>query len=107
MMPATASVPAPTMPSAAPPKPAPTAATGFSPLFSEGQQVLILADPAKPTGPVSLMADAGSNRPGPTVAPNATATVQDGELRNNGWIYSIRTAQGATGWVSEKQLRAK
>ncbi|MDE3118589.1 MAG: SH3 domain-containing protein, partial [Nitrospirota bacterium] len=107
MMPATASVPALTMPNAAPPKPAPTAATGFSPLFSEGQQVLILADPDKPTGPVSLMADASSNRPGPTVAPNATATVQDGELRNNGWIYSIRTAQGATGWVSEKQLRAK
>lgn len=109
-MPAMASAPSPAMPSAmppAPPKPAPAASTGFSPLFSEGQPVVILADSTKPTGPVSLMADPGSSRPGPTVAANTSATVQDGELRNNSWVYSIRTPQGATGWISEKQLQAK
>ncbi|MBM4133939.1 MAG: hypothetical protein FJ245_09250 [Nitrospira sp.] len=109
-MPAMASAPSPAMPSAmspAPPKPAPAASTGFSPLFREGQPVVILADPTKPTGPVSLMADPGSSRPGPTVAANTAATVQDGELRNNSWVYSIRTTQGATGWISEKQLQAK
>ncbi len=90
-----------------PPKPAPVASPGLSPLFSEGQHVVVLADPAKPNGPVALMADAGSSRPGPTVAANATATVVDGELRNNSWLYAVRTAQGATGWISEKQLQAK
>jgi hypothetical protein len=109
-MPAMASAPSPTMPNAmppSPPKPASTASAGLSPLFSEGQQVVILADQAKPNGPVALMADAGSNRPGPTVAANATATVMDGELRNNSWVYAIRTPQGATGWISEKQLQPK
>nr|MBI3612053.1 hypothetical protein [Nitrospirota bacterium] len=109
-MPAMASAPAPAMPSAMPPatpKPAPAASTGLSPLFSEGQPVVVLADPAKPTGPVALMADAGNSRPGPTVAVNTAATVVDGELRNNSWIYAVRTPQGATGWISEKQLQAK
>lgn len=108
-MPAVASAPAATMPSAVSPAPAKPAAasTGLSPLFSEGQLVVVLPDPTKPIGPVALMADAGSNRPGPTVGPNASATVLDGELRNNGWIYAIRTAQGATGWISETQLQAK
>lgn len=108
-MPAVASAPAATMPSAvspAPPKPA-AASTSLSPLFSEGQLVVVLPDPTKPTGSVALMADAGSRRPGPTVGPNAPATVLDGELRSNGWIYAIRTAQGATGWISETQLQAK
>lgn len=113
-MPAMASAPSPAMPSAIPPaqpKPASTASTGasagLSPLFSEGQHVVVLPDPAKPNGPVALMADAGNSRPGPTVAANATATVVDGELRNNSWVYTIRTPQGATGWISEKQLQAK
>lgn len=109
-MPAMASAPSPAMPSAMPPaqpKPAPAASTGLSPLFSEGQPVVVLADPTKPTGPVALMADAGNSRPGPTVAANTAATVVDGELRNNSWVYAVRTPQGATGWISEKQLQAK
>lgn len=104
-----ATAPASTMPGAmpaAPPKPA-AVSTGLSPLFSEGQLVVVLPDPTKPAGPIALMADAGSSRPGPTVGPNASATVLDGELRNNGWLYAIRTAQGATGWISEKHLQAK
>ncbi len=105
-----AMAPAPAMPSAtpqAPPKPTSTVSAGLSPLFNEGQQVVVLADQAKPNGPVALMADAGSSRPGPTVAANAIATVVDGELRNNSWAYAIRTPQGAIGWISEKQLQPK
>lgn len=94
------------MPSA-PPAPKPMASATASPLFSEGQPVLIVADQAKPNGPVALMADAGNSKPGPTVALNTPASVVDGELRNNGWVYAIRTAQGITGWVPEGQLKAK
>ncbi|MFM8552208.1 MAG: hypothetical protein ACKOCD_07855 [Nitrospiraceae bacterium] len=111
-MPAVASAPAPAMtptPMTPPamPKSAPTSGSSLSPQFSEGQQVVILADPAKPGGPVALMTDAGGSRTGPTIAPNSLAMVQDGELRNAGWVYAIRTAQGVTGWISEKQLQAK
>jgi hypothetical protein len=96
--PAVASAPA------APPPPAKPQASA-SPLFREGQQVVVLADPAKPTGGVLLSADPEGSRGGPTVAPNTEVTVLDGELRNNAWFYTIRTPQGATGWISENRLK--
>lgn len=65
----------------------------------------MLPDPAKPAGPVALLADPDGNRPGPAVAPNTAATVLDGEKRASGWLYSVRTAQGVTGWVPERQLK--
>jgi len=88
------------------PKPPAPPASGASPLFAEGQAILVMTDPAKPAGPVVLMADAEGKRPGPAVAPNTMATVVDGERHSNAWIYAVRTAQGATGWIAEKQLKA-
>lgn len=93
----------------APPQPLATSrpgnATRPDPLFREGQHVIILADPVKPTGGIPLLADVEGTRPGPTVPPDTEVTVLDGELRNNAWFYSVRAPQGATGWVSENRLR--
>jgi hypothetical protein len=31
----------------------------------------------------------------------------DAELRNNSWVYLVRTDEGAKGWIAETQLAAK
>ena len=76
------------------------------PLFGEGQRVSVLADPALPGGAVPLTTDAAGSRPGPTVRPGETLTVLDGDLRNNAWVYAVRTETGAKGWIQEKRLKA-
>ena len=89
-------------------KPATTPAPGSpSPLFVEGQRVMVFADPALPPGPVPLTIEAGGSRSSFTIRPGATVTVVDGELRNNAWVYAVRTEDGAQGWIQEKQLKAK
>ena len=94
--------------SAAIPKPPTTPAAGSpAPLFNEGQRVMVFADPALPPGPVSLTIEAGGTRTSFTIRPGATVTVIDGELRNNGWVYAVRTEDGAQGWIEEKRLKAK
>lgn len=106
------SQPSPAAPSApatpAIPKPTPTPAPGLpSPLFVEGQRVMVFADPALPPGPVPLTIEAGGTRSSFTIRPGATVTVVDGELRNNAWVYAVRTEDGAQGWIEEKRLKAK
>ncbi len=86
--------------------PAPPLAAAPSPLFSEGQRVMVVPDPMLPAAAVSLSNDPGRTRPGPMVSSNATLTVVDGELRGNLWVYAVRTQQGTTGWIAEKQLKA-
>lgn len=101
---------APSTPSAAaPPSPAvpAPASSSTSPLFTEGQRVMVFADPALPPGPVPLTIEAGGTRTSFTIRPGATVTVVDGELRNNGWVYAVRTEDGAQGWIEEKRLKAK
>ncbi len=101
-----ASMPAPA-PGAVPP-PAQPAPAVPSPRFGEGQMVVALADAAAPGGVVTLTADSAGSKPGPTVRPGEALTVIDGELRGNTtWVYTVRTAQGAKGWIPEARLKAK
>ena len=77
------------------------------PMFSEGQKVTITGDNAAPNGNISLFAESSSNKPGPIVRPGVLLTVMDGDLQPGGWVYLVRTDDGAIGWVSEKRLRLK
>ncbi len=104
---------APTTPAAVvpPPQPAtrPTApvAPSLDPMFSEGQKVTVTTDNTAPGGNIQLFADSTSSSPGPIVRPGASLTIIDGDLQSGGWVYLVRTDEGAKGWVSEKRLRLK
>jgi len=95
MVPATAPAPAP-MPAASPGVPSiPT------PQFGEGQKVSVSA-------PTPLTADSAGKKPGTaTATPGSTLVIVDADLQSYAWVYSVRTEQGATGWVAEKNLIAK
>jgi hypothetical protein len=110
---AVASVPVTTAPAAAKPPapavvasvPAPVAPAPHvaipSPKFHEGQKVFVGA-------PIRLTADSAGTKQGPATAkPGSALKVLDADLLNNAWVYSVRTQQGATGWIAEKNLRAK
>lgn len=90
------------------PTPAPQAVAAVpSPQFMEGQRVSVILDPAAPGGSLSLSADPAGTRPGPKVSPGAPLTVLDGALHNNSWVYSVRTKDGAIGWIAEARLVPK
>ena len=58
--------------------------------------------------PIRLTADSAGTKPGPATAkPGSALKVLDADLQNNAWVYSVRTQQGATGWIAGKNLRAK
>lgn len=78
-----------------------------TPLFSQGQRVSVVPDPMPPGGSLSLNLDSAGTRPGPSVRAGTAVTVLDGELQNNVWVYSVRSEEGATGWIAEKHLRPK
>lgn len=82
-------------------------ATSSDPMFSEGQKVTITGDNTAPDGNVSLFAESSGNKPGPIVRPGVLLTVMDGDLQPGGWVYLVRTDEGAIGWISEKRLRLK
>ena len=96
---------APAAPTVVPPPQA--AAKPAAPMFSEGQKVTVTVDEAVPGGSIPLFSDSSSNKPGPIVRPGVALTVLDGDLQPGGWIYLVRTEEGAKGWVSEKRLRLK
>ncbi|HKO29808.1 MAG TPA: hypothetical protein VJU54_01620 [Nitrospiraceae bacterium] len=103
---------APAPPAVAPPpqtaaRPAAPVVSTLDPMFGEGQKVTITADEMAPGGTILLFADSSSGRPGPIVRPGASLTVMDGDLQPSGWMYLVRTDEGARGWVSEKRLRLK
>ena len=75
------------------------------PLFSEGQSVVVVADPALPSEMVPLTTDATGTRSGSAVPAGAMLTVLDGELRDNAWVYAVRSRDGMTGWLPERRLR--
>ena len=112
-VPTPAPAPTPGMPadpgattSAAPLAPAPplTPSTGMpSTLYSEGQMVTALS----PGETITLMQDPASTKPGPTLRPGTMLTILDGDLQNGAWIYSVRSEDGAKGWISEKRLRLR
>jgi len=76
------------------------------PTFQEGQLVAIFV---KPSGPfsVKLTVDAEGSRPGPLVKAGEPLTILDGSLVNNTWTYFVHTKSGASGWISEHQLKPK
>jgi len=103
---------APAAPAVVPPpqtaaRPAAPVVPPLDPMFSEGQKVTITVDEMAPGGSISLFADSSSSKPGPIVRPGVSLTVMDGDLQPGGWIYLVRTDEGAKGWVSEKRLRLK
>jgi hypothetical protein len=72
-----------------------------TPKFGEGEKVSV-------TAPTPLTADSAGKKPGTaTAAPGSTLVVVDADLQNFAWVYSVRTEQGATGWVAERNLVAK
>ncbi len=77
------------------------------PLFEEGQRVALLPNPGAPREKVALTRDAAGTIRGPAVPPGTVFTILDGELQDNGWVYYVRSDYGTTGWLQEKQLRAK
>lgn len=112
-MPAPAPVPtppaAPPMPTASTPAPTPAAPVVATPapLFSEGQRVSVMLNPATPGQKVQLHQDAEGTKPGPSIPPGTAFTILDGELHGNGWVYSIRSDFGTKGWLAEQQLKLK
>ncbi len=76
-------------------------------MFSEGQRVTVMLSPATPGDTVTLMQDAAGTKPGPAIRPGTTLTILDGDLQNGGWVYSVRSDDGAKGWIAERRLRLK
>ncbi|MEK7870158.1 MAG: SH3 domain-containing protein [Nitrospirota bacterium] len=98
------STPPPTSPMASAPASAPAS---LSPMFGEGQRVTVAADPALAGGMITLSQDPAGTKPGPAVQPGTGLTILDGDLQQNGWVYSVRSDDGVKGWVAEKRLRLK
>ena len=103
---------APAAPAVVPPtqaaaKPSAPVVPPLDPMFSEGQKVTVTVDEVAPGGSIPLFADSSSSKPGPIVRPGVSLTVMDGDLQPGGWMYLVRTDEGAKGWVSEKRLRLK
>ncbi len=103
---------APAAPAVVPPpqtaaRPAAPVVPPLDPMFSEGQKVTVTVDELAPGGSIPLFADSSSSKPGPIVRPGVSLTVMDGDLQPGGWMYLVRTDEGAKGWVSEKRLRLK
>lgn len=94
--------PPPTSPMASAPAPA-----SLSPMFGEGQRVTVAVDPALAGGMITLSQDPAGTKPGPAVQPGTGLTILDGDLQQNGWVYSVRSDDGVKGWVAEKRLRLK
>ena len=88
-------------------RPAAPVVPPLDPMFSEGQKVTVTVDEMAPGGSIPLFADSSSSKPGLIVRPGVSLTVMDGDLQPGGWMYLVRTDEGAKGWVSEKRLRLK
>jgi len=103
---------APAAPAVVPPpqtaaRPAAPVVPPLDPMFSEGQKVTVTVDERAPGGSIPLFGDPSSSKPGPIVRPGVSLTVMDGDLQPSGWMYLVRTDEGAKGWVSENRLRLK
>jgi hypothetical protein len=97
-------------PGTAPPSAAPSSMPSMptpSPMYGEGQKVTAMLSSATAGDTITLMQDAVGTRSGPTVRPGSTLTILDGDLQNTGWVYSVRSDEGAKGWIAENRLRLK
>lgn len=77
------------------------------PAFHEGQRVIIAPPSDVPQQSVRLSTDAQGTKPGPQLKAGESVTIVDGALVGEQWVYQVRTASGATGWVSEDKLKAR
>lgn len=105
----TAALPPMTTPASptAPPAVAPPVTASPNPLFGEGQKVTVMLSAGTPGDTVTLMQDPAETKPGPAVRPGTTLTILDGDLQAGGWVYQVRSDDGAKGWIAEKRLRLK
>jgi len=89
--------------------PGPPAVAGSvpEPRFGEGQIVTVKRDASTPGQLVSLTGDAAGTKPGPMVRPGTAVRVLDGDFQNNAWVYSVKTPEGAKGWLSEERLQSQ
>ena len=85
-------------------RPAAPVVPPLDPMFSEGQKVTVTVDEMAPGGSIPLFADSSSSKPGPIVRPGVSLTVVDGDLQPGGWMYLVRTDEGAKGWVDRKSV---
>ncbi len=99
--------PAPPAMPASPAMTTPPAPAALAPMFGEGQRVTVSVDPALAGGMLTLFQDAAGTKPGPAVRSGTGLTILDGDLQPSGWVYAVRTDDGAKGWVAEKRLRLK
>ena len=76
------------------------------PMFQEGQLVAVFVNPSGPFS-LKLSGDAEGKKPGPLVKAGELLTILDGSLVNNTWTYFVHTKSGASGWISEHQLKPK
>ncbi|MEK7305578.1 MAG: hypothetical protein AAB034_05445 [Nitrospirota bacterium] len=104
---APSAIPAPPVMPTSPAMATPPAPASLSPMFGEGQRVTIAVDPALAGGMITLSQDPAGTKPGPSVRPGTGLTILDGDLQQNGWVYSVRSDDGVKGWVVEKRLRLK
>ncbi len=99
--------PAPPVMPTSPAMATPPAPASLSPMFGEGQRVTVAVDPALAGGMIALSQDPAGTKPGPAVRPGTGLTILDGDLQQNGWVYSVRSDDGVKGWITEKRLRLK
>ncbi|NJN36648.1 MAG: hypothetical protein HC794_05785 [Nitrospiraceae bacterium] len=111
MPPSASPMPTPSATAEAIPTPAPTSDASMTssppPLFSEGQRVSVLPNPAAPSEKIVLTQDPEGSRPGLAIPPGTILTILDGDLQGTGWVYSVRSNYGTTGWLPEHQLKLK
>jgi len=76
-------------------------------MFSEGQKVTVTQDDTIPGGNIPLFANSSGSNPVLTTRPGISLTIMDGDIQSGGWMYLVRTDEGALGWISEQRLRLK
>ncbi|MDT7041939.1 hypothetical protein [Candidatus Nitronereus thalassa] len=77
-----------------------------TPSYREGQLVAVVTPHDGPST-IKLSGDAEGKQPGPLVKTGELLTILDGAIVENTWIYLVHTKSGASGWVSEHQLKAQ
>ena len=78
-----------------------------TPKFGEGEIVTLSSNISENSSAMTLTSDSAGLKPGPRVKSGEPLTVIDGETIEQEWVYHVRTATGARGWVFEKHLQKK
>ena len=65
----------------------------------------VTQDDTIPGGNIPLFANSSGSNPVLTTRPGISLTIMDGDIQSGGWMYLVRTDEGALGWISEQRLR--